>query len=117
MRGDMSTVAFRPNRGLVSLKPLEARERSTRRAIATAWGLLLVDTLQYVGLLVHVPSAVGKLITQGALPLALLVALSTNRKMILRPNVFLSLATLLVIEAAVTSLTAQHIGNVYRGVR
>ena len=82
-----------------------------------AWGLLIVNTLQYVGLLVHVPSVVGKLITQGALPLALLVALGTNRKIILRPNVFLSLATLLVIEAAVTSLTAQHIGTVYRGVR
>jgi hypothetical protein len=113
----MSTVAFRPNRGLVSLKPLEARERSTRRAIATAWGLLMLDTLQYVGLLVHVPGVVGKLITQGALPLALLVALSVNRKLILRPNVFLSLATLLVIEAAVTSLTAEHIGDIYRGVR
>lgn len=113
----MSAVAFRPNRGVLSLKSVEARERSTRRAITLCWGLLMVDTLQYFGLLVHVPSVVGKMITQGALPLALLIALSTNRKMILRPNVFLGLATLLVIEAAMMTTTAQHIGTVYRGVR
>lgn len=113
----MSTVAFRPDRGVLSLKSLEVRERSTRRTIAIAWGLLMVDTLQYAGLIVHVPGVVGKLITQGALPLALLMALSANRKMILRPNVFLTVTTLLVIEAAVTSLTAQHLGTIYRGVR
>lgn len=114
---DMSAVAFRPDRGVLSLKSLEARERSARRAVVVAWGLLLVNTLQYAGLLVHIPQIAGKVITQGALPVALLVALGANRKIIVRPNVFLCLTTLLVIEVAVTSLTAQHLGTVFRGVR
>ncbi|HZI76515.1 MAG TPA: hypothetical protein VFD73_21340, partial [Gemmatimonadales bacterium] len=53
----------------------------------------------------------------GALPAALIVALSVNRKGIIRPNVFLCLVTLLAFEALITSLQPQHIGTVYRTFR
>jgi hypothetical protein len=93
------------------------RERSVRLRLGTAWGLLLLDVMGYQALIVHVPSAVGKIITQGALPLALLVLLSINRHVVVRPSVFLCLLTLLPLEAVVTALNPQFLGTVYRTVR
>lgn len=96
---------------------VEALERSTRRRVGTAYGLLVLNVMGYTGLAVHVPSVVGKGITQGALPLAILLLLSVNRRVIVRPNVFLCLVTLLPIEALVTALTPQYLGTVYRTFR
>jgi hypothetical protein len=64
-----------------------------------------------------IPSFVGKLLTQGVLPVALLVALTVNRRVMVRPNVFLCLVGLLVLGALVTSLQPQHLGTVYRTFR
>jgi O-antigen/teichoic acid export membrane protein len=94
-----------------------ARERRIRRRVGLAWGLLVLNALGYTGALVHVPSAFGKALTQGALPLAVIVALSVNRKVYLRPNVFLCLMTLLAVEALVPILQPQHFGTVYRVFR
>jgi PST family polysaccharide transporter len=93
------------------------RERLVNRRAAIAWSLLILNVLTYYGTLVHVPSGFGKLITQGALPAALLVALTANRRVIIRPNVFLCLVSLLVVEAIITSLEPQHFGTVYRTFR
>jgi hypothetical protein len=99
------------------MAPAEARERSIRRRVGIAWGLLVLNTVTYYGSLVHVPSAAGKAIQQGALPVALLVALTVNRRVIVRPNVFLCLVSLLVLEATLTTLQPQHFGTVYRTFR
>jgi hypothetical protein len=114
-----SVAALRPRcgRGVPLLAPAEAYERSVRRRVGIAWGLLVLNALTYYGSVVHIPSSVGKAVTQGALPLALLVALTVNRRLIVRPNVFLCLASLLVIEALITSLQPQHVGTVYRSFR
>jgi lipopolysaccharide exporter len=93
------------------------RERAVRRRVSLAWVLLILNVLTYYGTLVHVPSAAGKALTQGALPAALIVALTVNRRLVVRPNLFLCLATLLVIEAIVTTLQPQHVGTVYRTFR
>ena len=45
------------------------------------------------------------------------MALTVNRRVIVRPNVFLCLVSLLVIEAMVTTLQPQHLGTVYRTFR
>jgi O-antigen ligase len=68
---------------------------------------------------VPIPSAVGKVMTQGALPAALVVAWSANRRMLIRPNVFLSLMTVLLIEALVSGIhpTGHITGTLYRTVR
>ncbi len=110
-------TAFRPRGRAAPLGATEAHERSVRRRVGIAWGLLTLNALTYYGSVLHIPSAAGKLLTQGALPVALLLALSVNRRVIVRPNVFLSLATLLVIEALVTTLQPQHLGTVYRFFR
>ncbi len=65
-----------------------------------------------------IPSSLGKLITQGSLPVALLIMLTVNRRIIIRPNVFLCLVSLLVFEAILTCLEAQYLkGTVYRTFR
>lgn len=113
----MSVTAFRPSHSLRLLNPEKTRERTIRRRVAIAWGLLLLNTLQYTGALVHIPSAVGKAVTQGALSLALLIALTVNRRIVVRPNVFLCLVSLLPLEAVITTLQPQHFGTVYRAFR
>ena len=112
-----SVVEFRSRRTVSAPEPAEARERSIRRRVWLAWGLLVLNALTYYGSALHVPHAVGKVLTQGALPAALLVALTVNRRVIVRPNVFLSLVSLLVLEAVVTTLQPQHFGTVYRFFR
>ncbi len=65
-----------------------------------------------------IPATAGQIITQGALPLAIIVALTLNRRLVVRPNVFLCLVGLLVIEAIMTSLQAQYLrGTWYRTFR
>jgi len=112
-----SAIAFRARRKARPLAPAQARERSVRRRVAIAWGLLVLNALTYYGSILHIPSAAGKVIQQGALPVALLLALTVNRRVIVRPNVFLTVLSLLVIEALVTTLQPQHVGTVYRFIR
>ena len=119
-------VSFQARRVAQSLRPAEAYDRAIRHKIGLAWGLVFLNVLTfYAGtwnglpLIVHIPSAVGKVMTQGALPAALLVAWSANRRMLIRPNVFLSLLTLLLIEALISGIhPVGHIfGTFYRTVR
>jgi hypothetical protein len=62
----------------------------------------------------HIPSIVGKGLTQGALPPAIVLALTVNSNVRVRPNVFLCLVTLLVVDALITCTQAHHLGTVYR---
>jgi hypothetical protein len=114
----MSVVALRQRPIVTSRDPAEARDRSTRHRVGAAWALLYFNTLTYIlGGLLHVPSHVGKAISQGALPLALLVALTANPKLRLRPNTFLCLVGLLVVDTVITVVATPHIGNVFRTSR
>ena len=117
----MAVIAPRRRPGVTSLNSSEARDRSARRRVGAAWALLFFDTLTYApvpGYLVHLPSHVGKGLAQGALPLALLLALTANPKVRLRPNVFLCLVCLLVVDTVITVVAeAPHIGPLYRTFR
>ena len=127
-----STVVLHPRRGVRSLIPADSRaatellvparsrERWVRRRVELAWGLLFINVLTFEPhqSVFPIPNTVGKLITQGSLPLAIVVALTVNRKIIVRPNLFLCLLGLLVVEAIVTSLQAEHVvGTAYRTFR
>jgi hypothetical protein len=99
-------------------------ERWLRRRVGLAWSLLIVNVLTFypstwsgLPLAVPIPSIVGRLVTQGALPMALLVAVSVNRRLAIRPNVFLCLLSLLVVAAFVVMLEPGHIGTIYRTFR
>ena len=112
----VTTLRYRPGAG--SLDSAEARARSVRRRVGVAWALLYFNTLTFVpGGLLHIPSHVGKAIAQGVLPLALLVALTVNPKIKLRPNVFLCLVCLLVVDTVITVASAPHPGELYRTFR
>src|SRR6476661_1624684 len=109
-----SIAVSQPRRDITSAARADARERWAQRRVALAWYLLVLNCLTYFpGGLVHLPSAVGKGITQGALYVALFVLLTVNRRIILRPNVFLCLVSLLIVGALITILQPQHVGTVY----
>jgi hypothetical protein len=126
----MSSIAtFRPGRRPVPvLPPAVARERSIRRRVSLAWGLLFLNVLTYypgtwngTPLLLAVPHRFGQLITQGSLPAALLVALSVNPRRLIRPNVFLFLLSLMVAEVFMPTAhpgdTVHLVGTLYRTLR
>jgi hypothetical protein len=110
---------LRPRRGILPAAPPLMGERLVRHRVYLAWGLLFFNTLTYYPgySFIHIPSTIGKVIAQSALPLALLCAVSLNRRLIVRPNVFLCLVTLIALGAFLTCLQAQHIGTVIRTLR
>ena len=113
-------AVFRPPRSARLLEPAEATTRTVERRVSIVWGLLVLNVLGWApGLsILHIPTTIGKLITQGSLQAALIVALTVNRKVIIRPNIFLCLVSLLVIEAIVTFVNAQYFrGTAYRTFR
>ena len=112
-----TAVVFRHTQGVARAGLAEVRERSVERRVAIIWGLLVLNAMGYTALIVHVPSAFGKVITQGALPLALLLALTVNRRLVVRPNVFMCLVTLLAAGAVVTAIRPEYFGTVYRTFR
>src|SRR6516165_1467632 len=112
--------AFLPRRGRMVLEPVEARERWVRHRVGLAWGLLILNILTfYSGMtVVPIPTILGKAITQGALPAAILVAVSVNRRLVIRPNVYLCMMSLLVVEALMTTMDAQFlVSSTYRTFR
>ena len=114
-----SVTALRARRAFPLLVSAEARERSIHRRIGIIWGLLVFNTATYMrgtGI-IPLPSSIGKGIAQAALPVALIMVLTVNRKFVVRPNVFLGIVSLLVVEAILTSVEPQYFGTVYRTVR
>jgi hypothetical protein len=115
-----SVATLRPRPFVRSLAPVKTSERSLERRISLAWGLLVLNVLTFTPntSILHIPSTLGKVITQGSLTAALLVILTVNRRLIIRPNFFLCLPSLLVIEAILTLLEAQFLkGAAYRVFR
>ena len=122
-----SVLSFQARRAARLSRPAETGDRAIRFRVGLAWGLLFLNVLTFykgtwnqLPLIVPIPSKIGQLMTQGSLPAALLVAWSANRRMLFRPNVFLTLLTLLFVEALfVRHLTPNGhiIGTLYRTCR
>jgi hypothetical protein len=113
------SVTLRQAPRMASVDPVAARERSVRRRIYAAYGLLFFNTLTYTAgmSVLHLQSKEGKGLAQAALPLALLVLLTINPKIKLRPNVFLCIVCLLVVDVAITATQVHHLGTTFRTVR
>jgi O-antigen ligase len=98
-----------------------ARLQGTVEArVALAWALLFFNILSYdnTGALIPLPNSVGKLITQGVLPVAVFVVLGVNRKAAIRPNVVMCLLSLLALEAVFTAIGTQYfLGTLFRTLR
>lgn len=114
----MLAIPIRSRPRAVLLNPDELGERSVRRRISAAWGLLFLNTLTYTSLgVLPIPGTIGQAITQGALPLAILLILTVNPKLRVRANVFLGLMSVLVLDTVITAVVPQYAGNVYRTFR
>jgi O-antigen ligase len=88
------------------------------------WGLLTVNVLTYYSatwsgapLVLPIPSILGRVITQGAMPAALLIALIVNRRLLVYPSFYLCILTLLCVIGFMDMVQAGHIGTIYRTFR
>ena len=129
-----TVVAYARYPGLRLLRPSpkllrtdEITDRAFKLKIYLVWGLLFLNVVPYykgtwngLPIIVPIPSVVGKLLTQGALPLAFLLVLSVNRRRLVRPNVFLTLLILLVIAAVIAGVdpvSGRLVSTAYRTCR
>lgn len=94
-------------------------DTAVRRRIGWIWTLLFLNVLSFSPshLVLPIPGTVGKSITQGALWLALVLALTINRRVLLRPNAYLVICTVLAAVSLVVSVRTFHLGSTYRAVR
>jgi hypothetical protein len=102
--------------------PTAEMRASIERRVSVIWALLFFNGLAYTAAptIIHIPSTVGKLMTQGALCLAFLLVLTVNRGRLVRPSVILSLFTVLATLALVSSARAEvgsGLGSMIRSVR
>ncbi len=82
-------------------------ERRVRRRVTTIWVLLFVNVLTPrpdAPSLLPISKPVGQLVTGGCLVIAFVLALGVNRRMAVRANLVLGLATLLAVTALIASL-------------
>jgi O-antigen ligase len=116
-----STItAVRPRLSTRSLTSAQADQRRVERRVGLAWGLLVLNVLTFTPgtAVIPIPGTVGKLITQAALPVALFMVMTVNRRGLIRSNVFLCLVSLLLIDTIVTCVQAQYLrGTLYRTFR
>lgn len=114
-----SVIGIRRPPGALPLDPTAARDRSVRRRVGAAWVLLFFNTLTFVGGIsaLGIPSQVGKGIAQAALPLAILIGLTVNPKIKVRPNAFLCIVCLLIADTVLTAMQASHLGTMFRTFR
>jgi len=86
--------------------PLSLSDTQIRRRIGWIWGLMFLNVLPYSAksVLVPMPISIGKVVTECALIVALILALSINRKVLVRPNLFLAIMTLLCVTSVMMSV-------------
>ncbi len=81
-------------------------ERSIRRRVGWVWGLLVFNVMTYTAgptNLLPIPHQLGKALPELALGAALVLILTTNKRLLVRPNIFLILLTVMCLFAAIMS--------------
>ncbi len=83
------------------------------------WALLFFNVLSFstMATVVPIPHKVGQALTQGALVVAFVLALTINPKVKVRPNLFLGLYSVLAIVSLAMSIRFIGIGTTYRAFR
>jgi hypothetical protein len=110
-----SRIGLRPTRRVV------APEVRRRRRIQLVWGLLVLNVMTFFPGAPHllpIPGVVGKLIAQTSLVAALMLVLTVNRPVRVRPSVYIFLLVLLASEALLASIRAEFLfGALFRAGR
>src|SRR4051812_44741322 len=83
--------------------------RSADKRVAVIWGALFLDVLAFSAqaLVLPIPGPVGQLLTQGALPIALGLALMVNPRAVMRPNAVMLILTVAAVVAIMSSLHSE----------
>lgn len=116
----VAVLRSRPFSRANGLVGVDARDRWLERRVWATWGLLAFNVLPFgPGIsIIPIPATIGKGIAQGALFLALLFALTCNKKIAIRPSFFMILVSLLALECVIPALAAEYpFGTSYRTVR
>ena len=94
-------------------------EEKRLQRVRVVWALLFFNVLSFAvqPIVFPIPHSIGQLLTQGSLALAFLLALTVNPRLRVRPNLFLSLYTLLAITTLMMSVRLISFGTAYRGFR
>ena len=110
----MSTLALRTRS-----TPGPAIAGPLLRGPLPAWAALFLNVLPFQGTsVVPVPHSLGQALAQGAVLLALVLALLANPGMVIRPNVFLTLLTLMAVLALMVGVHNEFpVGSTYRAGR
>ncbi|HEX5967161.1 MAG TPA: hypothetical protein VFY88_01695 [Intrasporangium sp.] len=105
---------------LVRPRRLHTDAKRIPRLVLAAW-LALIGNVLAPGAyetVIPIPRMVLQAVAQGSLVLALAFALLANRRLVVRPNLFMTLLTVLAVSSLVSSLHNEFVvGSVYRGVR
>jgi hypothetical protein len=110
--------AFVRGRTLWLRPPVVSAERRRLNRVKAVWCLLFFDVLGAGPTkLLPLPHKFGQALTQGALGVALLLALSVNPKIRARPNLFLILYSILGVTTLIASMRALTVGDDYRAFR
>jgi O-antigen ligase len=97
-------------------KPRQSDSRLRR--ISIIWSLLFFNALTpSTGSILPLPHRIAQLMTQGALGAAVVLALTVNPRLRMRPNWCLGLYTVLAISSLMMSVRLIGLGTEYRSVR
>ncbi|MZE69004.1 O-antigen ligase domain-containing protein, partial [Streptomyces sp. SID5789] len=97
-----------------------AAGHTTPKAVATVWGLLVLNTLGSTGAetIVPLPRSLIQMVTMGALVAAFALALVVNLRLRVRASSFLLLLTLLLVPSVISSLSLESgFGALFRCAR
>ena len=98
----------------------DLRIRGVPRNMLAVWGALFFNVLAFSAnpTVVPIPRPVGQLLTQGALMLAVLLALMVNPRVVVRSNLILVLLTMLGVVALMSSIHNEFVlGSTFRACR
>lgn len=116
-----TTLAPRAAGESLLIQPVVSTDHRRLRRVSLVWALLVLNVLTFYAGAPHilpVPAAAGKFVTQAALVAALLLVLSVNRPVRVRPSIFIFLLALLGAEALMTSVHAEFVfGAAFRSIR
>jgi hypothetical protein len=86
---------------------------------APAWAALYLNVLTFMGTgFLVIPHAIGQPITQAMVVVALVLAVLANPRMVVRPNIFLTLLAAMAVLALIVSIHNEFLfGSTYRAVR
>jgi hypothetical protein len=93
------------------------RPDSRERRVTVIWCLLFFNALTPGQSVLPISHRVAQMMTQGALLVALVLVLTVNPRLRIRPNWFLGLYTILAVSSLMMSIRLVGLGTEYRSIR